>query len=48
MRILYPLLWSRPDRKACREQTMSTAAALARRGHGRHPADAAAGGPIPR
>ena len=33
MRILYPLMWSRPDRKACRQQTMSTAAALARRGH---------------
>lgn len=32
MRLLYPLLWSRPDRKACREQTMGTAAALARRG----------------
>jgi len=33
MRILYPLMWSRPDRKACRQQTMSTVAALARRGH---------------
>jgi len=33
MRILYPLLWSTLDRQACREQTMSTAAALARRGH---------------
>lgn len=33
MRILYPLMWSRPDRKACRQQTMGTAAALARRGH---------------
>jgi glycosyltransferase involved in cell wall biosynthesis len=32
MRIVYPLLWSRPDRKACRAQTMGTAAALARRG----------------
>jgi glycosyltransferase involved in cell wall biosynthesis len=32
LRLLYPLLWSRPDRKACREQTMGTAAALARRG----------------
>jgi glycosyltransferase involved in cell wall biosynthesis len=32
MRLVYPLLWSRPDRKACREQTMGTAAALARRG----------------
>lgn len=33
MRLVYPLLWSRPDRKACRQQTMSTVAALARRGH---------------
>jgi glycosyltransferase involved in cell wall biosynthesis len=32
MRIVYPLLWSRPDRKADREQSVSTAAALARRG----------------
>lgn len=32
MRLLYPLMWSRPDRKACREQTVNTAAALARRG----------------
>lgn len=32
MRLLYPLMWSRPDRKACREQTLGTAAALARRG----------------
>ena len=32
MRLVYPLLWSRPDRKACREQSVSTAAALARRG----------------
>jgi glycosyltransferase involved in cell wall biosynthesis len=32
MRLVYPLLWSRPDRKACRAQTMGTAAALARRG----------------
>jgi glycosyltransferase involved in cell wall biosynthesis len=32
MRLLYPLLWSRPDRKACREQSVNTAAALARRG----------------
>ena len=32
MRIVYPLLWSRPDRKACREQSVNTAAALARRG----------------
>ena len=32
MRLLYPLMWSRPDRKACREQSMNTVAALARRG----------------
>jgi glycosyltransferase involved in cell wall biosynthesis len=32
MRLLYPLMWSRPDRKACREQTMNTVAALGRRG----------------
>jgi glycosyltransferase involved in cell wall biosynthesis len=32
MRLLYPLMWARPDRKACREQTMATVAALARRG----------------
>ena len=32
MRLLYPLMWSRPDRKACREQSVNTAAALARRG----------------
>lgn len=32
MRLLYPLIWSRPDRKADREQTMGTVAALARRG----------------
>jgi glycosyltransferase involved in cell wall biosynthesis len=32
MRLLYPLLWSRPDRKACREQSVNTAAALARLG----------------
>ena len=32
MRLVYPLLWSRPDRKACREQSIGTAAALARRG----------------
>lgn len=32
MRLVYPLLWSRPDRKACRAQTMGTAAALSRRG----------------
>lgn len=33
MRLVYPLLWARSDRKACRQQTMSTVAALARRGH---------------
>lgn len=33
MRLVYPLLWARPDRKACKQQTMSTVAALARRGH---------------
>jgi glycosyltransferase involved in cell wall biosynthesis len=33
IRILYPVLWARPDRKACRLQTMSTVAALSRRGH---------------
>jgi glycosyltransferase involved in cell wall biosynthesis len=32
MRLLYPLMWSRPDRKACRAQTMGTVAALTRRG----------------
>jgi len=32
MRLVYPLLWSRPDRKACRAQSIGTAAALARRG----------------
>jgi glycosyltransferase involved in cell wall biosynthesis len=32
MRLVYPLLWSQPDRKACREQSVSTAAALARLG----------------
>jgi glycosyltransferase involved in cell wall biosynthesis len=32
MRLVYPLLWSRPDRKADRAQSVSTAAALARRG----------------
>lgn len=32
MRLVYPLLWSRPDRKACRAQTIGTAAALARAG----------------
>ncbi len=33
VRILYPLLWSRLGRQACRAQTISTVAALARRGH---------------
>ena len=33
MRIVYPLLWSLPGRQACREQSMNTVAALARRGH---------------
>ena len=32
LRLLYPLLWSRPGRDACREQSVNTAAALARRG----------------
>jgi glycosyltransferase involved in cell wall biosynthesis len=32
MRLIYPLMWARPDRKADREQAISTAAALARRG----------------
>lgn len=32
MRLVYPLLWSQPDRKACREQSVNTAAALARLG----------------
>lgn len=32
MRILYPLLWARPGRKACQAQSMATAAALARHG----------------
>ncbi|HEV2818662.1 MAG TPA: glycosyltransferase family 4 protein [Allosphingosinicella sp.] len=32
MRLVYPLLWSRPDRKADRAQSVNTAAALARRG----------------
>jgi glycosyltransferase involved in cell wall biosynthesis len=32
MRLVYPLLWSRPDRKADRAQSIGTAAALARRG----------------
>ena len=33
VRIVYPLLWSTLGRQACREQTVKTAAALARRGH---------------
>lgn len=33
MRIVYPLLWSRPNRRACSEQSMNTIAALARQGH---------------
>ena len=33
MRIVYPLLWSRPNRRACSEQSMNTIAALARLGH---------------
>lgn len=33
MRIVYPVMWARPDRKADREQTVQTAAALARAGH---------------
>jgi len=33
VRILYPLLWSRLGRQACRAQSIATAAALARRGH---------------
>jgi glycosyltransferase involved in cell wall biosynthesis len=33
MRILYPVLWSRPGRHASQAQTTATAAALARAGH---------------
>lgn len=33
MRIVYPVMWSRLGRDACREQTVNTVAALARRGH---------------
>ena len=33
MRLVYPVQWSRPSRRACEQQTVSTAAALARRGH---------------
>jgi glycosyltransferase involved in cell wall biosynthesis len=32
MRLIYPLMWARPNRKADREQSIATAAALARRG----------------
>jgi glycosyltransferase involved in cell wall biosynthesis len=32
MRLIYPVVWARPDRKADREQSVNTAAALARRG----------------
>src|ERR1044072_7220059 len=32
MRLIYPLMWARPNRNADREQSLSTAAALARRG----------------
>jgi glycosyltransferase involved in cell wall biosynthesis len=32
MRLAYPVLWSRPNRQACQEQTVNTAAALARQG----------------
>jgi len=32
MRLIYPLMWARPDRKADREQSIATAAALARSG----------------
>ncbi|MES2442377.1 MAG: glycosyltransferase [Pseudomonadota bacterium] len=32
MRLIYPVLWSRPGRKACQEQTANTVAALARLG----------------
>jgi glycosyltransferase involved in cell wall biosynthesis len=34
MRLIYPLMWARPNRNADREQSVSTAAALARRGIG--------------
>ncbi|HEV2748009.1 MAG TPA: glycosyltransferase [Allosphingosinicella sp.] len=33
LRIAYPLHWSRLNRQACQEQSVNTAAALARRGH---------------
>jgi glycosyltransferase involved in cell wall biosynthesis len=32
VRLIYPLMWARPNRNADREQSLSTAAALARRG----------------
>ncbi|HEY6815381.1 MAG TPA: glycosyltransferase family 4 protein [Croceibacterium sp.] len=32
MRIVYPMLWARPGRKACQAQSLATVAALARRG----------------
>jgi len=32
MRLIYPLIWARPNRNADREQSIETAAALARRG----------------
>src|ERR1700709_78337 len=32
MRLIYPLMWARPNRKADREQSINTAAALTRRG----------------
>lgn len=32
MRLVYPLMWARPNRNADREQSVNTAAALARRG----------------
>lgn len=33
LNIAYPLAWHRPDTRACREQTVNTAAALAKLGH---------------
>jgi len=33
MRLVYPVTWARPSRRACEEQTIATVAALARRGH---------------
>jgi glycosyltransferase involved in cell wall biosynthesis len=33
VKIIYPLLWSSLGRQACREQTLNTVGALARRGH---------------